>query len=104
LGDILVRRGFLTPQALASALLIQQQDKLRDGADQRPERLGEYLTVESLVAPEQLEAALAEQARLRQSGQYIVLGELLIGRGYLTHAELERVLEQQRRDFYSSFD
>jgi hypothetical protein len=103
LGDILIRRGFLTPQALAHSLLIQQQDKLQPRDGRRPERLGEYLIAEYMVAPEQLEAALAEQARLRQSGQYIVLGELLSRWGYLKPDALERVLERQRHDFFGSF-
>ena len=46
---------------------------------------------------------LAEQARLRQSGQYIVLGELLSRRGHLKPDALERVLERQRHDFFGSF-
>ena len=103
LGDILIRRGFMTPQALAHSLVIQQQDKLQPRDGRRPERLGEYLIAEYMVAPEQLEAALAEQARLRQSGQYIVLGELLSRWGYLKPDALERVLERQRHDFFGSF-
>jgi hypothetical protein len=101
LGDILVSRGLLTPQALARALLIQQRDKLQTH-DQRPERLGEYLLAGRLVTPEQLEAALAEQARLRQRAQYLVLGELLIRRGYLRLETLERVLARQRRDAFGN--
>ena len=104
LGDILIRRGFLTPQDLASTLLVQQRDRRRAGNGWRPERLGEYLIVGKLVSPEQLAAVLAEQARLRQRGQYVVLGELLVRRGYLKIEALERVLDRQRQDFFGGLD
>jgi hypothetical protein len=101
LGDILISRGYLTPQALASALLLQQRDRLQvRGA--RPERLGEYLVLGKLVTPEQLEAALAEQARLRQRRQFLVLGELLLRRGFLKPDALERALARQRQDAYGN--
>jgi hypothetical protein len=101
LGDILISRGYLTPQALARALLLQQRDRLQARGG-RPERLGEYLIVGKLVTPEQLEAALAEQARLRQRGQFLVLGELLVRRGFLKPDTLERVLGRQRQDAYGN--
>jgi hypothetical protein len=104
LGDILIRRGILTPQDLAAALMMQLRDRLRAGGGKRPERLGEYLIVSKQVSPEQLAAALAEQARLRQRGQYIVLGELLLRRGYLKSDSLERVLDRQRQDFFGVLD
>lgn len=100
LGDILIRRGILTPQDLAAALMMQLRDRLRAGSGKRPERLGEYLIMGKQVSLEQLAAALAEQARLRQRGQYIVLGELLLRRGYLKIDSLERVLDRQRQDFF----
>ncbi|MFL5804942.1 MAG: hypothetical protein ACJ8CR_24770 [Roseiflexaceae bacterium] len=103
LGDILIRRGFLTPQDLARALVIQQRDRRRAGG-WRPERLGEYLIVGKLVSPEHLAAALAEQVRLRQRGQYVVLGELLVRRGFLKLDTLERVLDRQRQDFFGGLD
>jgi hypothetical protein len=101
LGDILISRGYLTPQALARSLLLQLRDRLQArGAD--PERLGEYLVLGKLIAPEQLEAALAEQARLRQRGQFLVLGELLVRRGFLKPDTLERVLARQRQAAYGN--
>ena len=101
LGDILIGRGYLTPQALARALLLQQRDRLQ-ARGARPERLGEYLVLGKLVTPEQLEATLAEQARLRQRKQFFVLGELLIRRGFLKPDTLERVLARQRQDAYGN--
>lgn len=103
LGDILIRRGFLRPQDLARALVLQQRDRHRAGG-WRPQRLGEYLVVGKLLLPEQLAVALAEQARLRQRGQYVVLGELLVRCGFLKLETLERVLDRQRRDFFGGLD
>jgi hypothetical protein len=99
LGDILIDRSFITPQALARVLLIQQRDRLQ-ARGLRPERLGEYLIVCKLVSVEQLEGAMAEQSRLRQRGQYVLLGELLVRRGQLQRDLLERVLARQRQDAF----
>jgi hypothetical protein len=99
LGDILISRGFLTPQVLARVLMIQQRDQLQ-ARGMRPERLGDYLIVCKLVSQEQLEAALAEQARLRQRGQYVLLGEILVRRGQIQRDMLERVLSRQRQDAF----
>ena len=102
LGDILIERGFLTAQTLARMLLIQQRDRLQ-ARGLRPELIGEYLIVTKLVTVEQLEAAMAEQSRLRQRGQYVLLGELLVRRGFLQRDMLERVLTRQRQDAFGKF-
>jgi len=102
LGDILIDRGFISAQMLARVLLIQQRDRLQERG-LRPERLGEYLIVTKQISLEQLEAALTEQLRLRQRGQYMQLGELLVRRGDLQRDILERVLTRQRRDAFGKF-
>jgi hypothetical protein len=84
---------------LARVLLIQLGDRLQ-ARGMRPERLGEYLIVCKLVEPVQLEAALAEQSRLRQRGQYVLLGEILVRRGQLQRDMLERVVSRQRQDAF----
>jgi hypothetical protein len=101
LGDILLARGWVTPQQLAAALVRQQQDRSRGG--QRPERLGEYLMAASLVSGDQLGAALAEQAWLRMRGKHMRLGELMIRGGALAPASLTAMLEQQQQDFSSRY-
>jgi SOS response regulatory protein OraA/RecX len=103
LGDILLRRGWLSPPALANALVKQGQDNLTPQVGLPPERLGEYLVAEKLLTPDQLAAALAEQAQLRQKGKRIALGELLIRNRYLKPEVLTRVLEAQRQDFFGRF-
>lgn len=101
LGDIVLARGWLTPQQLAAALVHQQQDRLRDG--QRPERLGEYLMAAAVVTGDQLGIALAEQSGLRLRGKHMRLGELMIRGGALAATTLSRVLEQQQQDFSSRY-
>jgi hypothetical protein len=101
LGDIVLARGWLTPQQLAAALVRQQQDRSRDG--QRPERLGEYLIAAAAVTGDQLGSALAEQSGLRMRGKHMRLGELMIRGGALVAATLSRVLDQQQQDFSSRY-
>jgi hypothetical protein len=103
LGDVLIQRGWLTPQVLGSALVMQQQDKFSANNGQPPSRLGEYLVVEGIISAEQLAAVLAEQSRRRHAGEATLLGDLLVRAGYLTFDALEKVLQQQRDDFFSRF-
>ena len=103
LGDILLRRGWLSPPMLATTLVRQQQDNLNPPVSLRPERLGEYLVTEGVLTPDQLVAALAEQAQLRQRGKQLVLGEILIRNRYLKPETLARILEIQRQDFFGRF-
>lgn len=103
LGDILFRLGILTPDKLATVLLEQQQDRQEFTDEHPPEYLGEYLTRRGIITPEQLGYILAEQIRLRQIGQKMMLGEMLISAGYITPAALEETLEAQRNDIFRRF-
>ena len=58
-GDILLARGWLTPQQLAAALVRQQQERSHGG--QRPERLGELMIRGGALAPAALNAILDQQ-------------------------------------------
>jgi hypothetical protein len=102
-GDMLVRLDYLVPQVLAEALLLQQRDKLQILDGEPPHHIGEYLVVEGVITPEQLAEVLVEQTRLRQSGHNILLGELLLRRGYVSAPVLNALLEQQRQIFFSRF-
>ena len=63
--------------------------------------MGEYLIAEQVITPAQLEAALEEQIHLRLAGRQIALGNLLIRKKYLTTKTLQKVLDDQRKAFYS---
>jgi len=96
LGNILLQRGWLTPRALARALVSQQAAPPESRGQAR--FLGDYLLAEQLIAPLQLEAALEEQARLRLEGQQVPLGILLVRGGALTIETLKRVLIRQEAE------
>ncbi len=103
LGNILVSNGTLSPQTLATALVVQQQDRLHGMEKHSPQYIGEYLVSKGIISPQQLELVLAEQMRLRQRGTSMLIGELLIHAGYITRDVLENVLEQQREEIFSRF-
>ncbi|GAB4203107.1 MAG: hypothetical protein OHK0022_26950 [Roseiflexaceae bacterium] len=98
-GDILIERGWLSPNQLASLLIVQQQEKLR-GAHP-PQRLGEYLVANGVISHDLLATVLTEQIALRRSGQQILLGDLLIQGGYVTQDVLNRMLDRQFDDLFA---
>jgi hypothetical protein len=103
LGNILINNGMLSPQTLATALVVQQQDRLHGLEKHSPQYIGEYLVSKGIISAPQLELVLAEQMRLRQRGTSMLIGELLIHAGYITRDVLENVLEQQREEIFSRF-
>ncbi|MCY3021590.1 MAG: protein kinase, partial [Planctomycetota bacterium] len=59
-------------------------------------RLGQLSVAQGLCQPGEVEECLALQHRNEQAGQNDRLGEILIGRGYLTRTQLSRLLNTQR--------
>lgn len=104
LGDVLLKLGTLTPEALATVLVMQQHDKIASTEGQSPKYLGEYLVTKGIVTQDQLKIVLAQQLRLRQEGQKILLGELLVSAGYISPEALDNVLTQQLDDALGNFD
>ena len=49
-----------------------------------------------LIQQEQLNACLQEQEILRKRGKEVLLGQLLLDRGWLKPADLQRILQEQR--------
>jgi hypothetical protein len=107
LGELLLRAGLVTPEALARALVKQTLEWIpahqqgKQSQAHSVERLGDYLVAEKVITSEQLEAALIEQLRLRQQGRRDLLGQILVRNGWLRAAILEQILSRQRTDFYS---
>lgn len=66
---------------------------LEKQAQLRKQRLGEYLTSEQIVTPEQLVAALK-----RQSGTILKLGDVLVNEKLITPEILQEALAKQRAD------
>jgi hypothetical protein len=103
LGDTLVKLNMLTPAKLATVLVEQQQEKIGP-LQKRPEYLGEYMISKRVITQEQLKEILRVQIQLRQKGQNMLLGELLVRSGYVTKEALESVLQQQLDDIFNRFD
>ena len=104
LGDILIEYGWLTADMLSTTLALQEEQQRKALNAPLPQRIGEYLVVEGMISQAQLVTALAHQAQLAQSGQHMMLGEILIHSGFLAAATLDQVLEQQRQNLIRRFE
>ncbi len=101
LGDLLVVRRKLAPEALARGLTLQSRIRAVSGAT--PRTLSEYLIARGHVTPDQLERALLEQIRLHTSGKHEPLGEILLRHGAVDATVLQRAFQQQMHDAMTAF-
>ena len=60
----------------------------------RSRKLGDILVTQQVVSPEQLLAAIEQQARMPM----VRIGEALLALGFVTDAQLKSALEQQKKD------
>ncbi len=81
IGQVLVDQNAVSPEAVKAALNLQ--------AVMRSQKLGQYLTENSIVSPEQLTQALER----KRPGQK--LGEALVEMGFISEPELDMVLEHE---------
>ncbi|MBI5367074.1 MAG: hypothetical protein HZA54_08555, partial [Planctomycetes bacterium] len=99
IGALFVQRKLVTPALLQE--LVAAQEFLREGqpggAHRRTEdaSFGERLIAQGLAARDQIDHALRAQARLAERGIRLRLGEILVGRGVLTRAQVREVLAEQ---------
>ena len=120
LGDLLVAEGLATPAEVQKALRVQSQSKtymllgeilvaqkvitrnqLLSVLDRhrRRSRLGELLVKSKAISTEQLETALAEQKRWKQT-----LGEVVVRLKYVSEEQVRRALCQQLHINYFDLD
>ena len=96
LGQLLVEKGYLTPDQHARVLEIQQQnlDALDPASKQRKEAVifGKLALKQGLVTAEEVNECLRLQAA---PGERRSLGELLVFRGYLTAIQVKDLLSKQ---------
>lgn len=85
IGQMLVNEKIVTQKDIESGL--QKQEQLR------AKRIGEYLTDEQIVTPEQLLAAVG-----RQSGSNLRLGDVLVQEKLITPEDLNAALTKQGLD------
>ena len=102
IGQLLLRRGLITPAKLAKALIIQQQERSR--ARTAPQVLGEYLVEHGYITAAQLEAVLTEQIRLDQQGKRYSLGQLLVRMNLMSKDEVERAAKEYEKTFWTQFN
>ncbi|MEI8308196.1 MAG: hypothetical protein WCF99_14145 [Chloroflexales bacterium] len=100
-GQLLLKKGLITPSKLAQALIIQQQE--RSQLRIAPQVLGEYLVEQNYITPQQLELALAEQLRLDQKGQRLSLGQILVRLNLISQARIESAAKEHELSFWSKF-
>lgn len=68
-------------------------------SEHAPRRLGEYLVAQGFVSEAQVEEALAEQQRRRlEWNERVLLGDILVQRGWLMPQTLAKTLLLQQRD------
>jgi len=101
LGQLLVKKGLVTPSKLARALIIQQQE--RSQLRVAPQVLGEYLVEQNYINPQQLELALAEQLRLDLKGQRLSLGQILIRLNMVSQARIDQAAHEHELSFWAKF-
>lgn len=102
IGQILLKRGLITPAKLAKALIIQQQERSR--ARVAPQVLGEYLVEHGYITAAQLEDVLAEQIRLDLQGKRLSLGELLVKMRLMSKEKVDQAAREYERLFWSKFN
>jgi hypothetical protein len=101
LGQLLLKKGLITPSKLAQALIIQQQE--RSQLRIAPQVLGEYLVEQNYITPQQLELALAEQLRLDQKGQRLSLGQILVRLNLISQTRIDQAAKENEVSFWSKF-
>lgn len=90
LGEIMVRRGFLTRMELDFILAEQKGNTITGESDDVTQRLGDILKKSKRLSNRELGSAVAEQRRTNEK-----LGEVLLRLGLIDNLELDAVLTMQ---------
>jgi protein-arginine kinase activator protein McsA len=102
LGELLVEKGYLTRSQADEVLVIQRRnlDLVDPMVKKRKEAVlfGRLAVREGLTTQEELHECLALQA---QPGERRTLGEIMVGRGYLTSVQVTELLGRQLKRIMS---
>jgi type IV pilus assembly protein PilB len=90
LGELLVKEGYLTPDALSKVIELQKQHKQGTSASYKP--FGQICVELKLITADEL------QRILRKHSKRILLGELMINMRLVRPAQVEAALQQQSRE------
>lgn len=88
-GEILLREGYLTQDALAKVLRLQQEQHYISNSKRTYKPLGQICVELNLISAEEL------QRVLRKYNKRIPLGELLINQGLIRNQHVDWALQQQ---------
>lgn len=88
LGELLIREGYLTMDALNKVLGVQKQQKETGSGEYKP--FGQICVDLGLISRDEL------QRFLKKYDKRIYLGELLINMGYITPKHVDLILAQQK--------
>lgn len=102
LGEILVAKEFITPDQLARLLDIQkknlaQKDRVVKDRTRQEVLFGKIALRLKFVDETQLNWCLREQARQSEQGRFKRLGTYLVELGFMSHDQVQKVLEEQER-------
>jgi protein-arginine kinase activator protein McsA len=102
LGDLLLEKGFLTPEQHARVLEIQKQnlDLVDPLIKKRKEAVlfGKLAVKQGLVTPDEVHECLRLQA---EPGESRSLGEILVAKGFLTAIQVKEILNKQLKKIMS---
>lgn len=102
LGDLLVEKGYLSPEQHAKILQVQQQnlDLVDPLVKKRKEAIlfGKLAVKQGLVTEDEVNQALRLQA---EPGEQRSLGEILVAKGFLTSIQVKEVLNKQLKKIMS---
>jgi tetratricopeptide (TPR) repeat protein/tRNA A-37 threonylcarbamoyl transferase component Bud32 len=98
LGLLLVERGYMSNEQVASILDIQKrQVKAIDADPHRGGLFGQLCLDLGFIVPDRLDECLKEQEALAKKGQPAMLGQIMLRKGYIHTDQFLRVLKIQRR-------
>jgi hypothetical protein len=102
LGDLLLEKGYLTPEQHAKILEIQKQnlDLVDPLIKKRKEAVlfGKLAVKQGLVTPDEVHQCLRLQA---EPGETRSLGEILVAKGFLTAIQVKEILNKQLKKIMS---
>src|SRR5437667_87392 len=98
LGLLLIQKGHMTDEQVASILDIQRRQVKAIDADPKRGGLFGHLCLDlGFLAPDKLDDAVRDQEEVAMKGQPAMLGQILLRRNAITTDQFLKVLKMQRR-------
>ena len=101
-GDALTI-GSVTYNIAFEEVVEQEVGAPRSGGTQGVPRLGEYFIRRGLLSADQIARVIDRQAKLQHDGSRLQFGQVAYEMGYITRAQLDNALSDQRSDFNERF-